>query len=150
MLLPVLVLMNVSLIAQNDLTTNIIEGGKTLVELIRVLKPQKQLYATPGVIELEDSCKSGQQADLCFKNTDTLAIKIYLYKRNGSVYETVPLTILVPRSTHECLFAIRSGIYKYRMETEMTKDEVITKIVLREGEMKLKPCDRVTRNIKAE
>jgi len=149
MLLPVLVLMNVSLIAQNDLTTNIIEGGKTLVELIRVLKPQKQQYTTPGVIELEDSCQLGQQADLCFKNTDTLAIKVYLYKRNGSVYESIPLTIQLSRSTQECLYAIRSGIYKYRLETETKKGEVITKAVLREGELKLKPCDRVTRNIKA-
>jgi hypothetical protein len=82
--------------AQTTTTSNLIEGGKTLVELISVLKKNKRNSTTnlanKNVI---DSCATKQKADLCFKNSSTKDLAISLYKRTDAGYEAEPFTMKV-------------------------------------------------------
>jgi len=126
-------------------TSDIIEGGKALVELISVLKKGKvegpsSLIAGKTRI---DSCAVKQQSDLCFKNSTAKDLVISIYKRNDGGYEIQPFTVKVIAKKQECLYELHSGIYKYRIEV----DSGGVKTLLNEGEMKLQPCDNMQREI---
>lgn len=52
--------------AQNNTTANIIEGGKTLVELVRVFKTPKFAFVhlPPALVERKDSCAVKNTSDI--------------------------------------------------------------------------------------
>ena len=53
----VFVLVTINTSAQNNTAVNIIEGGKTLVELVRIFKMPKYLMPLPQpAVEKKDSC----------------------------------------------------------------------------------------------
>lgn len=130
--------------AQKTTTSNLIEGGKTLVELISVLKKNKTASTTnltnKNVI---DSCVAKQTADLCFKNSSSKDLAISLYKRIDAGYEAQPFTMKVITKKQECWYELRSGIYKYKIEL----DTGGTKTLMSEGELRLQPCDNMQREI---
>ncbi len=134
--------------AQNNVTANIIEGGKTLVDLIRVIKTPKiqaSSVSTTASTHL-DSCSIKGIADISYKNNFGKSITISLYKRNGTTYSVIPLTLKIATGMQESLFEIAVGIYKYKIETE---EEEIRKLHS-EGELKIQACDKMIKEIKKE
>jgi hypothetical protein len=133
--------------AQNNLTANIIEGGKTLVDLIRVIKSPKTVSLPAATaVAVTDSCAAKNLADISYKNTSAKAVFVSLYKRSGAAYATIPLTLKISGNSRESLYEIPAGIYKYRIE--YMEGEI--KILHKEGEIKLLPCDKLQKEIKDE
>jgi hypothetical protein len=128
-------------IAEAQLTTeNLIEGSKTLVELISVLKNKPSAAGK----NIADSCAVKQLANLCFKNSSSRDLAVTLYRRIETVYDTQPFSVKVLPKKQECLYQLKSGIYKYRIEA----DSGMVRVLINEGEFKLQPCDNMKREIK--
>jgi hypothetical protein len=143
-LTTLLLILTHSAIAQNSTAATIIEGSKTLVDLIRVIKtPKNSMVSAPINNAIVDSCSIKNYADLCYKNISGNTITISLSKRNGNTYSG-NLSLRIPHNSQECLFELVAGIYKYKIEVE----EETLKIVINEGELKLNACDKIVREIK--
>jgi len=127
--------------AQNNTASNLIEGGKTLVELVRVFKSPKTAVPHQSFIENKDSCLQKSLADICYKNNSGNNITISFFKRTGLVYATA-LTLKIANNGQECLYELQSGVYKYRIESGDQK------LLLSEGELKLNACDKIVKEIK--
>lgn len=122
-----------------------IEGSKTIVQLISFLKKSKfPGRESPDKQFIPDSCAQKMLADLCFKNSTSKDLSISLFKRIESGYEWKPFTVKVLPKKQECLYELKSGVFKYRIET----DNSTGKLLLSEGEFKLQPCDNMKREIK--
>lgn len=67
-ILATVVLVNLNIAAQNNTATNIIDGGKTLVELVRVFKMPRYLMYIQPVVEKKDSCAIKNITDFTIKN----------------------------------------------------------------------------------
>jgi hypothetical protein len=132
--------------AQNNLTNNIIEGGKVVVDILRVFKTPRKAISPSAIVAqtITDSCSAKAIADVCYKNTSGKSLYINLYKRNGNAYTTVPLTLTIQNNTKECLYEIQAGIYKYKIEYE----EEGKKAAYKEGEIKIGACDKKQEDIK--
>jgi hypothetical protein len=133
--------------AQNNTASNIIEGGKALVELVRVFKtPKHSTMPQQNLIEKKDSCSIKNITDLCIKNSTANPLVVTLYKRNGNAYEANILSMKILPKNQEWLYEIKCGIYKIKLETE-EDDE---KKIFREGEIKLTACENMIKEIKKE
>lgn len=145
--LAVMLLLNLTATSQNTTASDIIEGGKVIVELVRVLKMPAWSGYQQHVVEKVDSCKLKGVSDLCYKNSSGKSLYISLYKRNvnGNGYETSVLTMMVLPRNQECWYELRAGIYKFKIETEGEDEE---RVLYREGEMKLAACENFVREIK--
>lgn len=135
--------------AQNYTVSNIIEGGKVFVDILKVFKtPKRALTSSTLVMQsATDSCSLKSIADLCYKNTSGKKMFISLFKRNGSVYTVVPLTLALINNSKECLYDIASGIYKYKIEIE-DEDDDAKRVIYKEGEIKIMACDKRVEEIK--
>ncbi len=127
-------------------TGDVIDGAKTLVELVNIFKKKPSANASKGgeiktsvSTNAEDSCDEKQLADLCFKNSSAKPITISIYKKTGETYSATPFTIKVLTNAQECWYELRAGIYKYKIEGDKT--------VFREGDIKLSACDKMEREI---
>ncbi len=149
LIFSVLVMLTVTAPAQNNTAATIIEGSKALVDLVRVFKtPKNLLIQSPVSAVNTDSCNLKSLADICYKNTSGKPITVSIYKRNGAGYEAVPFILRISNNNQECLYELKAGIYKYRIEADDEKEEKdIKKIVLKEGEIKLKACDKIKQDI---
>ncbi len=138
--------LSITLSAQSP-TQQIVEGSKTLVELIKVIKtPRQNLNAqnfTTANPTATDSCAIKKRSDLCYKNSSSKVLSISIYKRNGDTYDTTPFTMKVLAQKQECWYELRAGIYKYKIE----QDAVSGKTLVNEGEFKLEPCENMVREI---
>lgn len=145
--LAVMLLQNLTASSQSNAASNIIEGGKVIVELVRVLKMPAWSGFQQHVVEKVDSCKLKAVTDLCYKNSSGKSLYISLYKRNGNGngYETSVLTMMVLPKNQECWYELRSGVYKFKIETEGEDEE---RVLYREGEMKLAACENIVKEIK--
>ncbi len=134
-----------SLKSHAQTTSNLIEGGKTLVELISVLKKNKTASAAnlTNKNAMVDSCAAKQTADLCFKNSSSKDLAISLYRRTDAGYEVQPFTMKVITKKQECWYELHSGIYKYKIEIDTSG----AKTLMSEGELRLQPCDNMQREI---
>lgn len=133
-------------IAQNTITSDLVEGGKTLVELLKVIRMPRNIptdVTTPATI-ITDSCRTKKLADICFKNRSNQVIRVSLFLRNGNDYAAKPLSLTISSLTQESLYELRCGIYKYNITTGDDEEAVI----LHEGELRLEPCDKLIREIK--
>lgn len=141
------VLINANTSAQNSTAANIIEGGKTLVELVRVFKtPKSTLTSESPAAKKADSCAVKSTTDICVKNSTGKPLLVSLYRRNGNTYEASVLALKILPRNQECLYELKSGVYKIKLETE----ENGIKTSLREGEIKLNACENVFKDIKIE
>ncbi len=140
--IAVLCVFNLTATAQKT-TSNLIEGGKTLVELISVLKKNKTTNTANLSKNIIDSCAAKQTADLCFKNSSSKDLAISLYKRTDAGYEAQPFTMKVITKKQECWYELYSGIYKYKIEIDTNG----TKTLMSEGELRLQPCDNMQREV---
>jgi hypothetical protein len=144
-ILTAIVLVSMNTFAQNNTTANIIEGGKTLVELVRVFKtPKTSLVPEPVTAKRIDSCALKNTTDICVKNSAGKTLLVSLFRRNGNLYEAAVLSLKILPKNQECLYELKSGVYKIKLETE----ENGIKTSLREGEIKLNACENVFREIK--
>lgn len=141
-ILTVAILIPVALQAQNAITSNLVEGGRTLVELIRVIRMPKPSNTSANLYI--DSCSSKKLADISFKNKTNKTISVFLFFRQGNEYDTLGLTLKLGPMSQENLYDIKSGIYKYRIETVVDEETE----VMHEGELKLQPCEKGIREIK--
>lgn len=132
--------------AQNTTAGNIIEGGKVLVDLVRVLKIPKTNMAVQPVMERKDSCLIKNQSDLCFRNATGKSIMVTLYKRSGNGYEPGVLSAKILPRNQECWYELKAGIYKMKIE----RDDDDSVKIYREGELKLLACSNIFREIKDE
>jgi hypothetical protein len=136
--------------AQKNTASNIIEGGRVVVDLLRVIKSPKNSLAhssstlQPAAIPA-DSCATKALGNICYKNTSGKSLYIALYKRNGNTYAAVPLSLTMLNNSKECLYEIQAGIYKYKIEYENDDEK---RVVLREGEMKIAACDEKQEDVK--
>ena len=146
LILSMVVMMASTASAQNSTASNIIEGGKTLVELVRVFKSPKNTMPQQNLVEKKDSCTIKNISDFCIKNSMDKPILVSLYKRNGNGYDATVLTMKVVPKNQEWLYELKSGIYKMKLEIE---EEGVKKI-FREGEIKLKACENLVKEIKNE
>ena len=137
-------LININTAAQNNTTANIIEGGKTLVELVRVLKAPKTSLISEPVVEKKDSCAVKNTTDLCIKNSTGKPLLVSFLRRNGNLYEPGVLSLKILIKNQECLYELKSGVYKIKLETE----ENGVKTSFREGEIKLNACENFYKEIK--
>ncbi|MBS1510064.1 MAG: hypothetical protein JST86_04440 [Bacteroidetes bacterium] len=146
-LLAATLMLHINGMAQSNTMSDIVEGGKTLVELVKIFKtPRSNIAPQPVVAATKDSCAAKSVTDFCIKNTGTKTIMVTLLRRNGNIYETGSLTLKVLPKSQEWLYEVKSGIYKMKMETE--EDDV--KKTIKEGEIKLVPCNSFIKEIKDE
>ena len=130
--------------AQNGTAGNIIEGGKTLVELVRVFKIPRNNIGQQNITEKKDSCVIKGISDLCIKNSTGHGLWVTLYKRAGNGYEPGVLTAMILSRNQECWYELKSGIYKYRLDTD-TGDSLK---LFRQGEWKLDACSNMVKEIR--
>jgi len=143
-ILLAVIIISMTASAQNNTASNIIEGGKTLVELVRVFKTPKYIMPPQqAYVEKKDSCAIKSISDICIKNSTAKPLLVSLYKRNGNGYEAAVLTMNILPKNQECLYELKSGIYKMKLETE--EDDV--KKIFREGEIKLNACENQVKEI---
>jgi hypothetical protein len=139
------VLVTINASAQNNTTANIIEGGKTLVELVRIFKmPKYLMLPLQPVSEKKDSCSIKNISDFTIKNSTAKPLLVSLYRRNGNIYETALLSLKILPKNQETLYEIKAGIYKIKFETEEGEE----KKVFREGEIKINACENIFKEIK--
>ena len=143
-LLAAVILLGAKASAQNYTTNTIIEGGKTLVELVRVFKIPKNSLAQQNTIEKKDSCAVKSISDLCIKNSTGKSLMITLFKRTGNGYEQGVLTAKILPRNQECWYELKSGVYKFKLET----DDGDSLKLFREGELKLNACANMIKEIK--
>ena len=144
-ILTAVVLININTSAQNNTAANIIEGGKALVELVRVFKMPRYFMPLPQpVVEKKDSCLIKNISDFTIKNSTNKPLLVSLYRRNGNIYEPGILSLKILPKNQETLYELKAGIYKMKFETEEDEE----KKVFREGEIKLNTCENVFKEIK--
>ena len=144
-ILTAAVLININTSAQNNTAANIIEGGKALVELVRVFKMPRYFMPLPQpIVEKKDSCLIKNTSDFTIKNSTNKPLLVSLYRRNGNIYEPGILFLKILPKNQETLYELKAGIYKMKFETEVDDE----KKVFREGEIKLNACENVFREIK--
>jgi hypothetical protein len=131
--------------AQNALTSNLVEGGKALVELIKVIRTPRTPTVTTAPYTNTDSCGTKRLADISFKNKTGKIVVVSLFLRIGNAYDIKPLVLTLAALSQESLYELKAGVYKYKIET----DEEGQKIIMHEGELKLQPCDKLVKEIKA-
>lgn len=129
--------------AQPANISDYLDGGKTLIELIKVIKPQKTALSAASYSS-PDSCVLRKKADISYKNKTEKMMLVSLYFRAGNIYEPQPLSLMLSPYSQESLYDVRSGIYKYKIESDVNG----LKTVLHEGELKLQPCEKSVREIK--
>lgn len=132
--------------AQNAITSDIVEGGKTLIELIKVIRSPRVITAVISKPQTSytDSCGIKKLADISFKNKTGNTVQVNLYLRIENAYVAIPLTMTLAAFSQESLYELKTGIYKYKIETGKENDTS----TLHEGELKLYPCDKLIKEIK--
>jgi hypothetical protein len=145
-ILTAAVLICIKTVAQYNTTANIIEGGKTLVELVRVFKTPKFAFVQQPVplVEKKDSCAVKNTSDISIKNSTDKPLLVSVLRRNGNVYEPGVLSMKILPKNQETIYELKTGIYKIRYEKE-DDDE---KQLINEGEIKLMACVNIFKEIK--
>jgi hypothetical protein len=148
MIIVVAMVTAISVTAQNNITANIIEGGKTLVDLLRIIKTPKEGFVQQNFTtsEKKDSCSSKSITDVCIKNSTGIPVSVNLVKRNGNSYEASVLSVKVLPKNQEYLYELKAGVYKLKIETE----ENGVKKILQEGEIKLIACQNFYKEVRNE
>lgn len=140
-----MVCLSLTATAQSNTTAHIIEGGKTLVELVKVFKMPRYAMVHQPLVEKKDSCALKSITDFTIKNSTPNPLLVSLYRRNGNVYEPGVLSLKILPKNQETIYEIRAGIYKMKFETEDEEDE---KKIFREGEIRIISCENIFREIK--
>ncbi len=136
-ILSAAILSSLTASAQNNTAANLIEGSKSLVELLRIFKTPKSSMVQATLSQPKDSCAIKGLTDFCVKNNAGKPLLVSLYRRNDNGYEAAVLFLRVLPQNKEWLYAIKSGIYKIKTELE----EAGVKRPFKEGEIKINACE---------
>ena len=130
------ILVSYNLVAQTP-QNNFVEGGKILVELVRIFKKNPVQQVLHG--------QENNSSDLCFTNStpDNLFIEISK-KINDSSYKILPGSISLTTNAHECLLELSANIYHYKVFKKINGAQVLSL----EGELRLVPNEKMEREIK--
>lgn len=82
--------------------------------------------------------------DICVKNSTGKPLLVSFFRRNGNVYEAAVLSLKILPKNQECLYELKSCVYKIKPETE----EKGVKTSFKEGEIKLNACENIFKEIK--
>lgn len=138
------ILLCIKTTAQNYTANNIIECGKTLVELVRVFKIPKNSLVQQSIPEKKDSCVIKSTSDLCIKNSTKSSLWVTLFKRNGNEYDPGGFSAIILPQNQECWYELKSGVYKFKLET----DDGDSLKLFRQGELKLNACSNMVKEIR--
>jgi hypothetical protein len=117
--------------AQTPNTTDpIVEGGKVIVELFKVLGGKKETEKDPG-------CK-GNYANLCIENRSTQSMTVYLDHRMTDEKREV---VVLPEGK-ECFLQARIGVWTYDLQPTGTTQSI------RKGDILIEGCNNILMNIK--
>lgn len=116
--------------ASNTKTNEVIEGGKLVVELIKVLGNKKEH-------ETDTGCKN-TFADLCIENQTKGSLSVTLLHR--STGET--RDIVVQAAGKECFLQARIGVWTYDLK------QTGSLISIRKGDLLIEGCNNLAMTIK--
>ena len=130
-IIPILV----PLSGQKTTTSDYIEGGKVLLEFIKLFKPSNNKQHDV----LSGDCKKLKQSDITFTNGTNFKIKVLLTDKNnsGEKYE-----LIIQKEKHESIYNIDAAIY---ICVVLNQD---TNRTIKKGDIKIMPCENP--NIKIE
>jgi len=111
-------------------TDQVIEGGKVVVELIKVLTGKKDLEKNPG-------CR-GTYADLCVVNETPGSIAVVLRQRNNDDEREM---VILP-AMRECSLQIPVGVWNYDLRPGNSNQSI------RKGDLLIEGCQNLIMNIK--
>ncbi len=114
----------------NKAADQVIEGGKVVVELIKVLTGKRDLEKNPG-------CK-GTYADLCVVNESSGSITAVLQHR---LTEEMREMIILP-AMRECCLQIAVGVWTFDLRMTTTTQSI------RKGDLLVEGCQNFIMNIK--
>ena len=125
-------------LAQSPVSTNnFVEGGKVLVELVKIFKKNPGQQITPGL--------ENNSSDLCFTNSTVDNLFVELSKKiNDSTYKNLPGTISLTAKAHECLLGLSATVYHYKVYKKINGAQVLSL----EGELRLLYNEKMEREIK--
>ncbi|HPH84676.1 MAG TPA: hypothetical protein PLC48_04425 [Ferruginibacter sp.] len=127
---------NTNLVAQLP-ANQITEGGKVLIELVKVFKKTPTGKTDPG----------GQRggSDLCYNNTSNNDLLIeFSVKVNDSMYKPLPNPLNLKANSQECLLELSPGIYHYKIYRKEGQEPMI----YLEGDIRLKANEKMERKIR--
>jgi hypothetical protein len=108
---------------QKSVVDQAVEGGKVLVELIKVIGGDKQDGVDPGC--------GGQHADLCITNARDSSLTVALTHRTS---EGIRELIIVPGG-RECSLHLALGVWTYDLKLRGTIGS------LRKGDLLIEACE---------
>ncbi len=110
--------------------SNVIEGGKVVVDLLSVFKGSGGGNNDTETGELTGNCKKDKTADVCFKNLSKTSINVTISRRTDNSFKS---ELIVLTGYQECVFALRKGIYTYAVTN-------ILKQPIRKAELRIETC----------
>jgi hypothetical protein len=126
-----LVLSFLNVNAQSEKPANqVIEGGKVVVELIKVLRGKKDIEKSSG-------CK-GSYADLCVLNESSTAISVSLVHRGTNERREM----IIQPHMQECCLQVAQGVWTYDLRINTNSQSI------RKGDVLIEDCQNLTMNIK--
>jgi hypothetical protein len=125
-----LIFLSGHLVSQSPTTSNVIEGGKVVVELIKVFGSRKDQ-------EKEKDCK-GHHANLCVLNEGQQAITVSLHHRLSD--ETREL--FIQPALKECSLQIPLGVWTYDLRVSGNFSPI------RKGDILLESCQDLSMHIR--
>ena len=107
-----------------------VEGGKILIELIKVISNDKEKNEATG-------CK-GRHADFCVVNAHDSSLTVILTSRvTNEIRE-----LIITTESKECCLQLSAGIYTYELRFSGTNT------AMRKGDLMIEGCNNVTMTIK--
>ncbi|MBP9134708.1 MAG: hypothetical protein KBF75_11815 [Saprospiraceae bacterium] len=117
--------------------TNIIEGGKVLLEFTKLFVGNKKSNNSES--SENSPCAIKLTADAVFINNVTQVIKVKLIVKSSQV---VAGELVIQPGKSESLYELKEGVYTYEI-TDMT-----TAMVIRKGDIRYEHCENITTSIK--
>ena len=114
----------------NSVIDQAVEGGKVLVELIKVIGRDKDKSTNSG-------CK-GRHADLCITNARDSSLTVAMTHRTSN--ETREL-VIIPEG-QECSLHMQIGVWTYELKL------LGSLAILRKGDLLIEACDDMAMSVK--
>ena len=114
----------------NKTADHVIEGGKVVVELIKVFSNKKSREDSPD-------CE-GAYADLCVMNESLVSLTMSLHQRSSNEKREI---VILP-SMKECCFQIAAGVWTYDLHQSTLVHSI------RKGDLRIEGCENLLMNIK--
>ena len=124
--------------AQNPApVSNLVEGGKVLVELVKVFRKNQNINNLAG--------KQNNNSDICFTNSTTDNLLIELFKKiNDTTFREIPSALSLTINAHECLLELSPNVYHYKVFKKNNGNLILSL----EGDLRLISNEKMEREIR--